>query len=47
MEEIDKKEFEDAKKIDSLYILELVKTTPNDGELGAAVRHYVLFMRKD
>lgn len=46
MEKIDKKEFEDSKKIDRLYILELVKTTPNDSELGAAVRHYVLSMKK-
>ena len=45
MEEIDKKEFEDSKKIDPFYILQLVKETHNDTELGALVRHYVLFIK--
>ena len=43
---IDKKDFEDSKKLDMLYVLELVKEIRNDTELGAEVRKYVLFNQK-
>lgn len=43
---INKKDFEDSKKLDMFYIFELVKKCKNDTELGAAVRKYIIFNKK-
>ena len=42
MEKINKEEFEKAKNIDPLFVVELVKQFKNDSELGSAIRRYVL-----
>ena len=47
MEEVKKELYELSKKIDSLYILELINRTPNDSELGSEVRNYVRSREKD
>jgi len=46
MEKIDKKEFEESKLLDPIYILQLVKKYPNDQELGGQIRQYVLSNKK-
>jgi len=47
MEEVKKELYELSKEIDTVYILELVKRTPNDSELGSEIRNYVRSREKD
>jgi len=47
MEEVKKELYELSKKIDTLYILELVKRTPNDCQLGSEIRSYVRSREED
>jgi len=46
MVEINKELYEQSKRIDPFYVLELVNQINNDAELGSQIREYVQSIKK-